>query len=180
VSNTSRGITFRGNISDIRDIEDCIRASKRYTEGRLRQQDHPVQGGKFASRKFCKYYEVYPSLEVGWDMPAGAAIDLLWGDVEYVDVVFNYDYRCNEASVTIRGDSTLTGLLLSSIRGLCDVVRADMVSNGDLHDVTVLLRKAKVIARQRMAQEIEQKGNGKPSGVFDKFVNFLTPGGRTK
>jgi hypothetical protein len=55
-----------------------------------------------------------------------------------------------------------------------------MVSNGDLHDVTVLLRKAKVIARQRMAQEIEQKGNGKPSGVFDKFVNFLTPGGRTK
>ena len=180
MSNTSKGITFKGNISDIRDIEDCIRASKRYTEGRLRQQDHPVQGEKFASRKFCKYYEVYPSLEVGWDMPAGAAIDLLWGDVEYVDVRFDYDYRCNEASMTIHGDSTLTGLLLSSIRGLCDVVRADMVSNGDLHDVTTLLRKAKVIARQRIAQEIEQKGNGKPSNVFDKFVNFLTPGGRTK
>lgn len=180
MSNTSKGITFRGNISDIRDIEDCIRASKRYTEGRLRQQDHPVQGEKFASRKFCKYYEVYPSLEVGWDMPAGAAIDLLWGDVEYVDIVFNYDYRCNEASMTVRGDIALAGLLLSSIKGLCDLIRVDMVGNGDQKDVATLLHRAKMTAKQRVAQEMEQKGNGKPSGVFDRFVNFLTPGGRTK
>lgn len=173
-----KGITLRGNISDIRDIEDCIRASKRYTEGRLRQPDHPdhpMQGEKFASRKFCKYYEVYPDMEVGWDMPAGAAIDWLWGDVEYVDVVFNYDYRYNEASMTVRGDNKLTELLLSSIRGLCDIVRADMVGNGDRKELTTLLRRAKTVAKQRKVQE-----QGKPTGVIDRVVDFLTPGGRTK
>lgn len=175
-----KGITFCGNISDVREIEDCIRASKRYTEGRLRQPSHPVQGDKFASRRFSKYYEVYPDTEVGWDMPAGAAIDLLWGDVEYVDVVFNYDYRCNEASVTVRGELRMAELLLSSIKGLCDLVRVDMLANGayDKKDIGELIRRAAELASRHT--ETGREDGEKATGIIDRVVNFLTPGGRSK
>ena len=35
-------------------------------------------------------------------MPAGEALDWLWGETLHIDVKFIYDYRANKASVTIR------------------------------------------------------------------------------
>jgi hypothetical protein len=94
---------FIGNIVSVRALEDCIRATKKYTEGigTMRKQ-HPIQGEGFPSRVFCKYYEVYPDIEVSWDMPAGVALDWLWGETLHIDVMFKYDYRVNKASVTVK------------------------------------------------------------------------------
>ena len=94
---------FEGNIASIRALEDCIRATKRYTEGigtmRLK---HPTQGEEFFSKVFCKYYEVYPETDVSWDMPVGTALDWLWGETPCIDIIFKYDYRINKASIAIK------------------------------------------------------------------------------
>lgn len=100
------------NIAGIRAIEDCIRATRKYTEGigTIRKQ-HPIQGTDFPSRVFCKYYEVYPETELSWDMPAGVALDWLWGDILRVDITFRYDYRTNKASMVVQdGPAAVLGL----------------------------------------------------------------------
>jgi hypothetical protein len=108
---------YTGNISTVRAVEDVIRATRKYTEslGTMRQT-HPVQGGEFPSRMFCKYYEVYPKTVVSWDMPMGVAIDWLWGDVPCVNVTFRYDYRVNKAEVILPG-ATEIGELAEGIPG---------------------------------------------------------------
>jgi len=94
---------YTGNIVMVREVEDCIRATKKYTEGiGTMLKKHPIQGEDFPSKTFCKYYEVYPDVEVGWDMPVGVALDLLWQDTPCIDVMFKYDYRQNRASIIIR------------------------------------------------------------------------------
>ena len=95
---------FHGTIVSVRAVEDSIRATKKYTEGvgTLRKK-HPIQGEDFPSKMFVKYYEVYPDIELSWDMPAGIALDWLWGETPCLSVLFNYDYRINKASVVIRG-----------------------------------------------------------------------------
>ena len=97
------GGELTGNIGDIRAVEDCIRSTKKYTEGigTIRSK-HPVQGEEFPSKVFVKHYEVYPNTEISWDMPAGIALDWLWHDVTCIDVTFKYDYRINKASVSVR------------------------------------------------------------------------------
>jgi len=93
---------FTGTIKDIRAVEDCIRATKRYTEGLLTiRAHHPIQGESFPSRKFRKYYEVSPYTDIHWDMPCGVAMDWLWSEVVLIDVVFEYDYRINKASIEV-------------------------------------------------------------------------------
>ena len=98
----SKDIVFKGAIPEVRAVEDTIRATKKYTEGigtiRIK---HPVQGEAFHSRVFCKYYEVYPDIELSWDMPVGVALDWLWKETPCIDVTFKYDYRENRASVVI-------------------------------------------------------------------------------
>ena len=94
---------YIGNIASVRAVEDCIRATKKYTEGiGTMRAKHPIQGEDFPSKVFCKYYEVYPSVELDWDMPAGQAWAWVWGDVTHIDVIFRYDYRQNKASVIIK------------------------------------------------------------------------------
>ena len=109
---------YASSIMKIRAVEDCIRATRKYTEGigtmRLR---HPIQGEDFPSKVFCKYYEVYPDIELGWDMPAGKALDWLWGETPRIDVVFKYDYRVNQASVAIRDGLEAVKELTKSIPG---------------------------------------------------------------
>lgn len=91
-----------GNIACIRAVEDCIRATRKYTEGiGTMRKKHPIQGADFPSKVFVKYYEVYPETEIYWDMPAGVALDWLWGETPRVDVIFKYDYRSNKASVLV-------------------------------------------------------------------------------
>ena len=98
---------YKGTIIDVRDIEDCIRATKKYKEefGTMRKK-HPIQGEDFSSKVFCKYYEVYPDIEISWDMAYGVALDWLWGETSHIDVMFKYDYRVNKASVLIK-DGTI-------------------------------------------------------------------------
>jgi len=123
------GCVISGNIGDVRAIEDCIRATKKYTEGigTIRAK-HPVQGNGFPSKVFSKYYEVYPKIELSWNMPAGVALDWLWGDTPFFDVVFHYDYRTNEASMTIRDGPEAKKQLVEAIPGFGDAVA--FVENG--------------------------------------------------
>jgi hypothetical protein len=103
---------FKSTIMQIRAVEDCIRATKKYTEGiETVRKHHPIQGDGFPSRMFCKFYEVYPEMDITWEMKADKAIDWLWGDTKHINLVFKYDYRVNQASLTvIHGNGALLEL----------------------------------------------------------------------
>ncbi len=117
------GTEFAGNIIDIRAVEDCIRATKKYTEGVLTaRKQHPIQGGEFPSKVFYKYYEFYPDTEIGWDMPVGVALDLLWHEVPCIDVLFRYDYRINKASIVIKGGAATVKALSRAAPGFMDAL----------------------------------------------------------
>lgn len=123
---------YTGNIVAIRAVEDCIRATKKYTEGvGTMRTKHPVQGEGFPSKFFRKYYEVYPDTELSWDMPAGIALDWLWGEVSCIDVVFKYDYRVNKASILIRDGVVAIKELSRAIPGFGDALtKATSGENG--------------------------------------------------
>ena len=89
-----------GSIQAVRAVEDCIRATKHYSEGLLtKRKQHPIQGEKFASKVFCKYYEVYPEMEVPtWNDKVGKVIN--WLDTPVISIQFYYDYRANTAKIT--------------------------------------------------------------------------------
>jgi len=88
-----------GNIQAVRAVEDCIRATKKYSEGLfIKKKQHPVQGKEFASKVFCKYYEVYPEMEVpSWNDKVGKVID--WLDTPVITIRFYYDYRTDSAKI---------------------------------------------------------------------------------
>lgn len=117
---------FTGNLAHIRDIEDCIRITRKYTKGAFaglfrKKTPAPLQGEDFPSRVVTEYYEVYPDLNVRdgafWDLPAGTAIDWLWGDTVHIDVVFRYDYRENKATMMVRGGPEAIRQLSQGIPG---------------------------------------------------------------
>jgi len=123
---------FTGNIVNIRAVEDAIRASRQYTEGLsslLKRHPDPIQGDG-TSRVFHKHYEVYPGVEINWNMPANVAIDWLWGDTPRVDVVFRYDYRVNKASVVVMNGSIAVKELAKTIPGFSDAL-ARAIAGGD-------------------------------------------------
>ena len=128
---SSRDSEYKGTIIAVRDVEDSIRATRKYTEGVLTQRSkHPIQGLDFPSKSFCKYYEVYPDVEISWDMPASTAIDLLWGDVPIVHVLFKYDYRDNKASVNVEAGSAAVALLKKGIPGFTEAL-GKVMANGN-------------------------------------------------
>jgi len=97
---------IKTDILSARDLEDTIRATKKYTKGAFsKAQKHSaqIQGEQFPSSVLTEYYEVYPDLEVSWDMRAGDFWSWVWGDIVHIDITFVYDYRENKARVTIRG-----------------------------------------------------------------------------
>ena len=101
------GSEYTGNIESVRAVEDCIRATKKYTEGiGTMRKKHPIQGEDFPSKVFCKYYEVYPHVDLEEKRPfsetIGVAFDLWWRDTPFIDVIFKYDYRSNIATVNIK------------------------------------------------------------------------------
>ena len=119
-----KGKEIRGNILAIRSLEDCIRATKKYTEGiQTIRKTHPVQGEELPSRVFYKYYEVYPDMEVGLDMAVKDFADWVWGDTPCVDVMFHYDYRVNKASVLVKDGDGVIKKLMESIPGFGDALR---------------------------------------------------------
>lgn len=125
---------FGGNIETIRAVEDCVRASKRYTEGitTIRRQ-HPVQGEEFASKAFSKYYEVYPETEISWNMPANTALDWLFSDTPRINMVFFYDYRNNSANVRISDGDGAVKALVRNISGIRDALDKATEVNGRNH-----------------------------------------------
>lgn len=118
-------IEYIGNIPDIRAVEDCIRATKKYTEGLFsKKHPQPIQGEDFPSRVLHKHYEVYPNVEeISWNMPVNRAIDWLYSDTPCIRVSFRYDYRANCAIVTI-DDSKALAELNKSIPGFATAVKA--------------------------------------------------------
>ena len=128
-----QGVEFKGTIISVRAIEDCIRATKKYTEGvGTMRKHHPTQGeGEFPSKKFVKYYEVYPDVDVSWDMSIIDAIFLLAGDrgTFCIDVLFNYDYRANKAEVVVRDGPVAVKQLAKAIPGFSDNL-ARVIANG--------------------------------------------------
>jgi len=109
---------YKSNILLVRDLEDTIRATRKYTKGAFSKAvSHPIQGEQFPSKVLTEYYEVYPDLEIGWDMRAGDAWAWVWGDVVHIDMIFLYDYRDNKAKVTIHGGKDAMEKLKEGIPG---------------------------------------------------------------
>ena len=120
-----KGNEVYGTILAIRALEDCIRATKKYTEGiQTIKKTHPVQGEELPSRVFYKYYEVYPDMEVGLDMAVSDFFDWLWHETPCIDVMFHYDYRANKASVLVRDGDGAVKKLMESILGFGDALKA--------------------------------------------------------
>jgi len=121
---------YIGSITAVRAIEDCIRATKKYTKGAFRRSaQHPVQGEDFPSRVLTEYYEVYPDLTLGWDMNATDAWAWVWGDVTHIDVLFSYNYVKNRARVSIHGGNGTVTDLKKGIPGLKEAL-SGVAENG--------------------------------------------------
>ncbi len=112
-------IELKSNVLLVRDLEDVIRATRKYTKGAFRaaKPQQPIQGEQFPSPVLTEYYEVYPDLELSWSMRATDAWAWVWGDVTHIDVVFLYDYRDNKAKVTIHGGEGAVRELTAGIPG---------------------------------------------------------------
>ena len=141
---------FKGDVLLIRDLEDTIRATKKYTKGafeRAPKQPPPLQGaqGQFASKVLTEYYEVYPDLEIGWDMRADDAWAWVWGDVLHIDIIFLYDYRDNKAKITIHGGKEAVTELRAGIPGFQAALEL-VVKQAETNN-----SKTKALKRQRNA-----------------------------
>jgi len=113
---------FCSSIILTRAVEDSIRATKKYTKGAFRKSvDHPMQGNGFPSKVLTEYYEVYPSLEIGWDMRATDAWAWVWGDIPHIDVLFHYDYIQNKAKIVVHGGN---GAVKELAKGIPDFSEA--------------------------------------------------------
>ena len=114
---------FKGSILAIRAVEDSIRATRKYTKGAFSRaavhpdQMAPIQGADFPSRLLTEYYEVYPDMELSWDMPASKAWEWVWGDTIHIDIRFQYDYRQNSAKVIVLGGRKAVSELSRGIPG---------------------------------------------------------------
>jgi len=131
---------FTGTIVDVRAVEDCIRATKKYTEGvGTMWKNHPVQGDNIPSRSFTKYYEVYPELDLDKTMPFWDAVfsasDWLWGETPRIDVLFTYDYRKNVADVIIKNGGSGMKQLCETIPGFAEAIE-EVVANGQCRKPT--------------------------------------------
>ena len=109
---------FVGSIIAVREVEDTIRATKKYTKGAFsRKAHHPIQGEDFPSRVLTEYYEVYPDMEVSMDMDIIDATFWLAGEVPHIDVSFKYNYPRDKAILIVHGGNGVVKLLGEGIPG---------------------------------------------------------------
>lgn len=121
---------FTGCILDIRTVEDCIRATRKYTKGAFsRTTKHPIQGEDFPSKVLTEYYEVYPDMELSWEMPASDAWAWVWGDTPHIDVRFLYNYNSNKGKVIVYGNSGVVDMLKEGIPSLVDAMAKLVINN---------------------------------------------------
>ena len=112
---------FTGDILSVRDAEDCIRLTKKYTKGAFRKSGtYPIQGEDFPSRAITEYYEVYPDLDISWETSLSDAFAWVFGDVIHIDVFFSYNYspNKNKAKMIIHGGNGVVRDLERGIPGL--------------------------------------------------------------
>ena len=122
---------FQGSIDSVRMAEDCIRATRKYTKGAFsRPVKHPLQGEEFPSRTLTEYYEVYPDLDLSWDMSAFDAWVWVWGDTPRIDVVFKYSYPTNKAWVIVADGARAIRKLEEAIPGLEEALGKVVESDG--------------------------------------------------
>jgi len=124
-----KGSEFVSNVNAVRLVEDCIRATKKYTEGiKTVKKPYPdIQGDGSPSHVFYKYYEVYPELDIAsskWDMDVVDFFDWFWGNAPCYDVMFHYDYRSNKASIIIKDGVEAVRKLSDAIPGFGDALKA--------------------------------------------------------
>ena len=107
---------YNGHILEVRAVEDTIRATRKYTKGAFnRTVKHPIQGEEFPSRMLSEHYEVYPEMEISWDMPASDAWAWVWGDTPHIDVRFDYNYQSNKGRVVVFGNDGVVNMLREGI-----------------------------------------------------------------
>lgn len=124
---------FTGSIPAVRVVEDSIRATRKYTKGAFRSPiKHPIQGEEFPSRLLTEYYEVYPTLELDWDMPASDAWAWVWGEVLHIDVRFQYDYRVNKGRIIVKGGNGQVKELAKGIPHFSEAL-AKVIANGHIN-----------------------------------------------
>jgi len=123
---------FTGCILDVRAVEDCIRATRKYTKGAFsRPVKHPIQGEDFPSKALTEYYEVYPDTEISWDMPASDAWAWVWGDTPHIDLRFLYNYQSNRGKVIIYGNDGVVGMLKEGIPNFAEaLIKLEATDNG--------------------------------------------------
>jgi hypothetical protein len=99
----SKPVEFTGWVTQVRAVEDIIRASKKYTKVvNVFKDSNEMQGKEFGSKVVTEKYEVYPDVKVEWDMPALKAwAGLLFAETKMIDVIFRYDYRDNQAQMKV-------------------------------------------------------------------------------
>jgi len=123
---------FVGCILDVRAVEDCIRATRKYTKGAFsRPAKHPIQGEDFPSKALTEYYEVYPDMEIGWDMPASDAWAWVWGDIPHIDLRFTYNYKANRGRVTVYGNDGVVNMLREGMPNFAKaLLKLELDTNG--------------------------------------------------
>jgi len=123
---------FVGCILDVRAVEDCIRATKKYTKGAFsRPAKHPIQGEDFPSKVLTEYYEVYPDMEVSWNMPASDAWAWVWGDIPHIDLRFLYNYQNNKGKVIVYGNDGVVDMLREGIPNFAEMLtKLEAANNG--------------------------------------------------
>ncbi len=146
---------FKGSILAVRATEDCIRATKKYTKGAFSKvAKHPMQGGDFPSRMLTEYYEVYPDMAVDWNMSAANAWAWVWGDVTHIDVLFQYDYRCDKAKIIVHGGQGAVRELAAGIPGLSEsLAKVVVADHSDLQEMSSLIAPVAEIDVQKGKQE---------------------------
>lgn len=175
---------FHGTISNIRAVEDAIRATHKYTEGMVTRFAHhpPVQGGETASKVLTKHYEVYPDVVVDIDMPASQAVDWLWGELDMVNVNFWYNYRDRRATMRVNtaGSTVREELrkLAAAVPGLCDLLLV-FVQDRESREMVEELKTAVGKSMREdwympEAEEDTKKPDKKPEekkpGLLDRFI----------
>jgi hypothetical protein len=116
-------VELSSSIQTVTEIEDCIRASKKYTKSLFsRKTPLPTQGDTFPSHVVTEHYEVYPDLNIEeqksfWDA-ALTMSDWLWGDILHIDVTFKYNYNSNKAWIEVYGGAPAVTVLTKGIPGL--------------------------------------------------------------
>ena len=119
-----KGTVYRGDLIDIRELEDSIRISKKYTKVVLTKKstEIKIQGDGFPSRTLTEHYEVYPDLVISMEMKATDMWKWVWGDLVCIRVDFTYHYNENKGRVVIHGKNGVVQSLSQGVEGFSEAL----------------------------------------------------------